>query len=220
MGKQEELDSINQKWAKECTCSLRKEATQAVPGVGNPDAEILFIGEAPGKDEDLQGEPFVGAAGKFLNQMLEENGMVRGDVYITNVIKYRPPNNRDPLPEEVAACADWLVEQINLIEPKVIVLLGRHALERFFPGERISQVHGKLLKKKMQKIHVSNFFALYHPAAALYNGSMRDVLMEDFQKLKSMLQKKQLDGVEPSTPPTTETPATEEKSPQSQTHLF
>jgi len=115
--------------------------------------------------------------------------MSREDVYITNVVKYRPPNNRDPNPDEVAACADWLSEQIAIIEPKLIVLLGRHALERFFQGEKISEVHGKLLRKKIVKIPVNNFFALYHPAAALYNGSMRNVLKEDFKKMKSMLQR-------------------------------
>jgi len=189
MSKQEQLNNLNAEWIEKCTCTLRGEATQAVPGAGNPDAEILFLGEAPGKAEDLQGEPFVGAAGKFLNEMLEEVGMSREDVYITNVVKYRPPDNRDPSPKEVAECADWLSEQIALIKPKLIVLLGRHALEQFFQGEKISEVHGKLLHKKMIKIPVSNFFALYHPAAALYNGSMRDILKEDFKKMKSMVQK-------------------------------
>ncbi len=188
MNKQEQLDRLNIEWVKKCTCTLKEETTQAVPGTGNPNAEILFLGEAPGKAEDLQGEPFVGAAGKFLNEMLEEVGMSRSDVYITNVVKYRPPNNRDPNPEEVSACADWLYEQIFLIKPKLMVLLGRHALERFFPGEKISTVHGKLLRKKMHTIPANNFFALYHPAAALYNGSMREVLKKDFKKMKNMLQ--------------------------------
>jgi len=189
MGKQEQLNRLNSEWTEKCTCVLRDEATQSVPGVGNPDAEILFLGEAPGKAEDIQGEPFVGAAGKFLNEMLGDVGMSREDVYITNVVKYRPPNNRDPLPEEVASCADWLSEQIALIEPKLIVLLGRHALERFFPGEKISAVHGKLLRKKMKSILANNFFALYHPAAALYNGGMREVLKEDFKKMRLAIDK-------------------------------
>ncbi len=189
MSKKEQLDKLNIEWAKKCTCSLRKDATQAVPGTGNPNADILFLGEAPGKAEDKEGEPFIGAAGKFLNEMLAEVKLSRSDVYITNVVKYRPPNNRDPNPEEVSACSDWLYEQITLIKPKLIVLLGRHALVRFFPEEKISAVHGKLLHKKIQTIPANNFFALYHPAAALYNGSMREVLKKDFKKMKSMLQR-------------------------------
>ncbi len=181
------LKAINERRAQECRCALKKTATQAVPGAGNPDADILFIGEAPGKDEDAQGEPFVGAAGKFLNEMLAAINLERSDVYVTNVVKYRPPNNRDPLPDEVRDCWPWLLEQINAIRPKLIVLLGRHALLRFFPGERISSIHGKLLKRKMKDIPVEYFFALYHPAAALYNGSMREVLMDDFKKLPKAL---------------------------------
>lgn len=183
MTKQEELEAINKKWLNDCTCGLKETATQAVPGDGNPDAEIVFIGEAPGKSEDIEGKPFVGAAGKFLNEMLAEVNMHRPDVYITNVVKYRPPNNRDPLPEEVESCWPWLFEQLHTIKPKIIILLGRHALNRFFPGESISKVHGKLLKKKIQNIPTEYFFALYHPAAALYNGSMRSTLIEDFKKV-------------------------------------
>lgn len=187
MNTPETLAEINERWTNDCPCALKAEATQAVPGVGNPDADIVFIGEAPGKSEDAAGEPFVGAAGKFLNQMLEEIKLKRTDVYITNVVKYRPPNNRDPLPEEVRDCWPWLLEQIQAIKPKVIVFLGRHALNRFFPGEQISKVHGKLLKKHIAGIPTEHFFALYHPAAALYNGSMREVLLDDFKKLPKVV---------------------------------
>jgi DNA polymerase len=185
--KSEQLNKVHQKWLVECNCELKNTATQGVPGEGNPSAELVFIGEAPGKSEDKEGRPFIGAAGKFLQDMLSSIKLNRADVYITNVVKYRPPNNRDPLPEEVASCAKWLQEELAIIQPILIILLGKHALERFFPGEKISQVHGKILKKKTP---IGNyFFALYHPAAALYNGSMREVLMADFQKLPKVLEK-------------------------------
>lgn len=187
--RKEQLKKLNEEYAKTCCCSLADTATQAVPGEGNPDAEIMFIGEAPGKNEDLEGRPFVGAAGKFLNEMLASIGLKREDVYITNVVKYRPPNNRDPLPSEVESFWPWLAAQINFIQPKLIVLLGRHALHRFFPGEQISKVHGKLLKKKIKGIPTHYFLALYHPAAALYNGAMRVVLLEDFAKLPRAIEK-------------------------------
>jgi DNA polymerase len=185
--KEEKLQLVHEKWLKDCKCELREVATQGVPGYGNPNAEIVFIGEAPGRDEDREGRPFVGAAGKFLNEMLESINLKREDVYITNVVKYRPPGNRDPLPQEVEDCAEWLEEELKVIKPKLIVFLGRHSLQHYFPNERISLVHGKLLKKKT-KIG-NDFFALYHPAAALYNGSMREVLMEDFKKLPRVIEK-------------------------------
>ncbi len=183
------LLEIHQRRHKENKCELKQTVTQPVFGDGNPKAKIVFIGEAPGKDEDLQGKPFVGRAGKFLNEMLETIKLKREDVYITNTVKYRPPNNRDPLPEEIKECLPWLIEELNFIKPKVIVMLGRHALNRFFPTEKISEVHGKLLKKKIGSISTENFFALYHPAAALYNGGMRETLIDDFKKLPLVLKK-------------------------------
>ena len=187
MAKIEQLEEVHRKWLEDCKCELRKVATKGVPGHGNANSEIVFVGEAPGRDEDREGKPFVGRAGQFLNEMLQNIGMKREDVYITNVVKYRPPGNRDPLPEEVADCREWLEEELGVIAPKLIVLLGRHALQRFFPDESISRVHGKILKKKM-KIG-DTFFALYHPAAALHNGGMRETLIEDFKKLPKVLKK-------------------------------
>lgn len=163
-------------------CVLRKGASRVVPGVGNPHAKIMFIGEAPGKQEDIQGEPFVGAAGKFLNEMLESIGLARKDIYIANTIKCRPPENRDPLPEEIETCKPWLKEQILLIQPKVIVTLGRFAMNLFLPDAKISSAHGK--PEKVGKLIV---VPLYHPAAALYNGGMRETLKNDFQILKNYL---------------------------------
>ena len=187
MDKKQKLGDLHKKWMEECKCELKKTATQAVPGIGNANAEIIFIGEAPGKSEDKQGEPFVGAAGKFLNEMLRLISIERKDIYITNIVKYRPPNNRDPLPEEKSACRAWLLEELRLISPKLIIFLGRHAMNNFFPDLQISQAHGKLLIKQFKGMPTKYFFPLYHPAAALYDGSMREVLIEDFKKIPKVL---------------------------------
>jgi DNA polymerase len=157
-------------------------------GDGNLDAEIVFIGEAPGKNEDEQGLPFVGAAGKFLNEMLGAAGLVRSDVYITNIVKYRPPNNRDPLPDEKRDFWPYLVRQLDVIAPKVVVTLGRHSMEYFLPDAKISQVHGEAKRitfgdKKLVIV------PLYHPAAALYNGSMRQTLIDDFLRVPKVIEK-------------------------------
>jgi DNA polymerase len=183
------LLDLHHKWHEKNDCKLKPLVTQPVFGDGNPHAEIVFIGEAPGKDEDLQGRPFVGRAGKFLSEMLETIKIKREDIYITNTVKYRPPNNRDPEPDEIAACWPWLTEELNFIKPKIIIFLGRHSLNRFFPDDKISQVHGKLLHKKIKGFDTEYFFPLYHPAAALYNGSMRETLMEDFKKIPLILKK-------------------------------
>lgn len=166
--------------------NLAQEATNLVMGKGDPEAEVVFIGEAPGKNEDLQGKPFVGAAGKFLDEMLSEAGINPSDVYITNIVKYRPPNNRDPLPEEKQAFWPFLVRQIRAIQPKIVVTLGRHSMEYFLPGRKISQVHGeaKRIKFADQKLVI---LPLYHPAAALYNGSMRQTLIEDFMTIPKII---------------------------------
>lgn len=190
MKNREKLDNLNNYWQKNCTCELKNTATQAVFGDGNAEAQIVFIGEAPGKNEDLEGRPFVGAAGKFLEEMLESISMKRSDIYITNIVKYRPPNNRDPEQTEKEACNEWLINEIKIISPKLIVFLGRHSMARFFPDERISDIHGKLLIKNIKELNKKQaFLPLYHPAAALYNGSMRETLIKDFRKIPKALEK-------------------------------
>lgn len=183
------LEEINSYWEKYCSCQLRETATRAVFGHGNPHGVIVFIGEAPGKKEDETGVPFVGAAGKFLDEMLSSIQMKRDDIYITNIVKYRPPNNRDPLPEEKEACKEWLHEELHAISPKLIVFLGRHSMNHFFPDLKISEAHGKLLIKHIEGIDTKYFLPLYHPAAALYNGGMREELMKDFKKIPLALTK-------------------------------
>lgn len=183
--KQKYLDQIKADIIKNNVCEhLARTATNLVMGEGNLGAEVVFIGEAPGKNEDEQGRPFVGAAGKFLNEMLAEAGMQREDVYITNIVKYRPPNNRDPEPDEKEAFWPYLLRQLKVINPKLIVTLGRHSMEYFLPSQKISQIHGQ--PKRIGDLVV---MPLFHPAAALYNGSMRQTLIEDFIKLPIVLKK-------------------------------
>ena len=180
------LNNLHKKWRDECRCELRKTAIQAVPGDGNVNARIVFIGEAPGAKEDKEGRPFIGSSGKFLAEMLESIKMKREDIYITNIVKYRPPENRDPSPKEIADCSGWLADEIKLIDPTLIVFLGRHSMNHFFPDEKISVAHGVLLTSNhFGKIR--NFLPLYHPAAALYNGSLREVLKTDFKKIPKLL---------------------------------
>lgn len=187
MSTAEALAEINTRWAQECTCVLKKTATQAVFGAGNASARVVFIGEAPGKKEDLAGTPFIGAAGKFLDEMLASIDMDRADVYITNIVKYRPPENRDPEPSEKAACAQWLYEELVAIEPQLVVFLGRHAMNTFFPKLKISEVHGELIHAAVEMIPVSYFLPLYHPASALYNGGLRKTLLADFARIPQYL---------------------------------
>ncbi len=196
--RKERLTQLHTDWNERCVCKLKNTALCFVPGVGNPDADIVFIGEAPGKNEDEQGIPFVGRAGKFLDEMLASIKLERKDVYITNTVKYRPPNNRDPFPHEKEECFNWLADELNFIKPKIIVTLGRHALNNFLPEAQISEVHGQLLEKYIQlplphekfaPLSTSYFFALYHPAAALYNGSLRETLLRDFKKIPNLLKK-------------------------------
>lgn len=189
MDKQKKLQALHKKWAKECNCELKKSAARAVPGNGSANAKIVFIGEAPGKKEDETGLPFVGASGKFLDEMLGTIKLNRKDIYITNIVKYRPPNNRDPKPDEKADCREWLLGELKIIKPKIIVFFGRHAMSDFFPTEKIGKVHGKLLTKIFKDIPTKHFFPLYHPAVALYNGSMRNVLLKDFKKIPKILEK-------------------------------
>ncbi|MEA3322894.1 MAG: uracil-DNA glycosylase [Patescibacteria group bacterium] len=189
MNKDQKLQKLNKNMDALCACKLKKLATNVVPGKGSADAKIMFIGEAPGKKEDEIGEPFVGAAGKFLSELLATIDLKREDIYITNIVKYRPPNNRDPLPEEVVDCQLWLQEQINLIDPVLIIPLGRHALERFVPGRKISEDHGKAFRREIDGVGKRVFYALYHPAAALYNGSLRDTLVTDFARIPKIIVK-------------------------------
>ncbi len=183
-----DLGALREKILKCRLCRLCEGATQAVPGEGNPDADILFIGEAPGKSEDIQGEPFVGAAGKFLNELLESINLKREDIFITNIVKHRPPNNRDPKDDEIEACFPYLDQQIQAIKPLLIVTLGRHAMNRFMPGLQISKVHGQAKRVKSIFSKKQVIYPLYHPASALYNGAMRPVLFEDMKKIPVLLQ--------------------------------
>ena len=163
-------------------CELAKTRTRAVPGEGNPDADIVFIGEGPGFHEDQQARPFVGAAGKFLDELLASIGLKRSDVFICNVLKCRPPSNRDPLPGEIAACKPWLDKQVETIDPRVIVTLGRFSMTRYFPGQAISKIHGQ--PRKLGDVTV---VPMYHPAAALHQASLRQTIQYDFQKLPAIL---------------------------------
>lgn len=183
--KQIDLDALKAQIIADGVCpDLANQATQLVFGDGNPDAPIVFIGEAPGKNEDIEGKPFVGAAGRFLNEMLEMIGLKRAAVYITNIVKYRPPANRDPLPEEKSAFLPYLERQLDIIQPALVVTLGRHSLNCFLPALQISACHGQ---PKRYKGRV--YMPLFHPAAALYNGSMRQTLIDDFAKIPIILEK-------------------------------
>lgn len=186
--KQTQLEQIAADIRDKNVCpDLAKGATNLVMGDGDLDAQIVFIGEAPGKNEDLQGLPFVGAAGKFLNEMLAAAGLERKDVYITNIVKYRPPGNRDPLPEEKAAFWPYLLKQLQIINPKVVITLGRHSMEYFLPDMKIGEIHGQ--PKRIQfGDHKIVIMPLFHPAAALYNGSLRQTLIDDFLKVPKVIE--------------------------------
>ena len=190
MTKQEKLKSLKAKLLQESTnLPLAKSANQLVFGVGNVDADIVFVGEAPGRNEDQKGAPFVGAAGKILDGMLESNGIQREDVYITNIVKYRPPANRDPSEEEKEFFWQYLTSEIEIIKPKVIVTLGRHSGEAFLPGLVISEDHGKeqtVSLKLENKETTLKILPLYHPAAAIYNRSLIETLNEDFKKVNKL----------------------------------
>ena len=192
--KQAQLDQIAADIVSKHVCpDLAKSATQLVFGDGNPDADIVFIGEAPGKNEDLQGKPFVGAAGKFLDEMLASITLQRSDIYITNIVKYRPPNNRDPLPEEKKAFLPFLQAQLEVIQPKIVITLGRHSTNCFLPDLQISKIHGQPKRIKIAMKAGSGdvlelvILPLFHPAAALYNGAMRTTLLEDFAKIPEII---------------------------------
>ena len=187
--KQKQLDHVKQAILDNNICpELAAQAQNLVMGDGNINADIVFIGEAPGKNEDEQGLPFVGAAGKFLNEMLAAADMDRSDVFITNIVKYRPPNNRDPEPDEKKAFWPYLLKQLQIIQPKVVITLGRHSMEYFLPDMKISQIHGQPKRIKFGDDHLV-IVPLYHPAAALYNGSMRQTLIDDFLLVPEIIKK-------------------------------
>ena len=168
-------------------CRLAKTRTNAVPGEGSVRAEVMFIGEGPGYHEDKQGRPFVGPAGQFLNELLGIAGLSRESVFIANVVKCRPPQNRDPLPDEIAACAPYLARQMALVNPRIVVTLGRYSMAQFFQGERISQIHGtaRIVDGRL-------CVAMYHPAAGLHQASLADVIRSDFRKLPIYIEQARL----------------------------
>lgn len=185
--KQSLIDLLKAEILEQNICpELAEQATQLVMGDGNLDADIVFIGEAPGKKEDETGLPFVGASGRFLNEMLAQAGMERSDVYITNVVKYRPPKNRDPSKVEKQAFLPYLLRQLEIIQPKVVITLGRHSMEYFLPGAVIGDVHGQPHQVTTTEGRFI-IIPLYHPAAALYNGSLRQTLIDDFLRVPDII---------------------------------
>jgi uracil-DNA glycosylase family 4 len=178
-------------------CILSQGRTNAVPGEGPEDADIMFIGEGPGFHEDRQGRPFVGAAGNYLNELLEKIGMSRDDVYITNVVKCRPPGNRDPQAAEIEACRPYMDQQIALIRPRLIVTLGRFSMQRYFPGASISRIHGQA--KRVGRVI---YYPMFHPAAALHQPRWRSLLEEDILKIPDLLS--QLEDIEEAEPELTQ----------------
>jgi uracil-DNA glycosylase len=184
MKAQEALDVLAAQISVCTKCELYKGRTKAVPGEGPTHAEIMFIGEGPGASEDKQGRPFVGASGKFLDELLAQAGVTRADVWITNVVKCRPPGNRDPEMSEIETCTtNYLDQQIKIVNPSIIVTLGRHSMSRFIPDAKITQIHGQ-----MQKIGKRFVIPMFHPAAALHQQRFRPMLLEDFAKLPALLE--------------------------------
>ena len=186
MNKEQQLEKLAQTIRHCQNCALYQKATQAVPGEGNSQSTVMFIGEGPGFWEDKQGRPFVGQAGKLLDELLQSIKLPRKDVFIGNVIKHRPPENRDPLPQEIEACAPFLDKQIEIIDPRIIVTLGRFSLNKFLPNEFISRIHGQARfvdfagKKRI-------IIPMYHPAAALRSSIMMEEIKKDFQKIVQFL---------------------------------
>jgi DNA polymerase len=197
------MDSLGEiaQLVRNCTdCPLHQGRTNAVPGEGSPDAAIMFIGEGPGYQEDRQGRPFVGPAGQFLDELLASIGLRREQVYIANMVKCRPPQNRDPQPAEIAACSKYLDRQIELIDPDLIVTLGRFSLARFFPGETISRAHGKLRQKDGRYV-----YPVMHPAAGLHRQELRSVIVQDFKAIPELLESTQRSAVAVGEPQQEET---------------
>ncbi|MCS6994852.1 MAG: uracil-DNA glycosylase [Anaerolineales bacterium] len=212
------LDQIASEVAACTRCALHKTRTRAVPGEGPQNAEIMLIGEGPGFNEDQQGRPFVGQAGQFLEQLLALAGLKRSDVWIGNVVKCRPPNNRDPMPEELQACHAYLERQIAVINPKIIVTLGRFSMGKFFPTARISAIHGQ-----MRRVGDRFVIAMFHPAAALHNPTYLPLIKQDFAQLPQLLETARRELAKtslPSTPePSPPTPTPKDETPK-QMRLF
>ncbi|HXL38533.1 MAG TPA: uracil-DNA glycosylase [Ktedonobacteraceae bacterium] len=188
-------------------CDLCKSRTKAVPGEGNPHARIMFIGEGPGFHEDKQGRPFVGPAGQFLVELLASINLKRSDVFITNVVKCRPPGNRDPLPAEINACNGYLERQIAAIDPEVIVTLGRHSMTKFFGAEKISSIHGRA-----RKFDGRICIAMYHPAAGLHQQSLKETIRSDFKKIPLIMAEAERQAAEE--PRKTQAPKSKEEPPE------
>lgn len=195
VNKKQRLANLKKRMVEDSSLPLRDGATQLVFGDGNPDTEIYFLGEAPGFYEDQQGKPFVGQAGKLLDKLIESIGLKRSDVYISNVVRFRPPQNRDPLPEEIAAFQPYVDEEIEIINPKLFVTLGRFSMGKFLPEAKISQVHGQIKKAfwsfgkaQDKKEKIVTVIPMYHPAAALRNGAVMQQFEEDFKKIPQALE--------------------------------
>lgn len=186
MSKQQLLDNLKTKMQQDLSLPLRNQATQLVFGEGSPDTKIYFLGEAPGFYEDREGRPFIGQAGKLLSQLIESIGLTRPEVYISNIVRFRPPENRDPLPEEIDAFRPYVDEEIKIIDPPIIVTLGRFSMNKFLPDTKISQIHGQVFEKTING-HPVKILPMYHPAAALRAGAVMDLLKIDFQKIKQQL---------------------------------
>ncbi|MCX7755137.1 MAG: uracil-DNA glycosylase [Anaerolineales bacterium] len=218
MSTSDSLDQIASEVAACTRCALHKTRTRAVPGEGPQNAEIMLIGEGPGFNEDQQGRPFVGQAGQFLEQLLALAGLKRSDVWIGNVVKCRPPNNRDPMPEELQACHAYLERQIAVINPKIIVTLGRFSMGKFFPTARISAIHGQ-----MRRVGDRFVIAMFHPAAALHNPTYLPLIKQDFAQLPQLLETARRELAKtslPSTPePSPPTPTPKDETPK-QMRLF
>jgi uracil-DNA glycosylase family 4 len=208
MTPEETLAEIRQEVSTCTRCDLHYSRKRSVPGEGPVEAEIMFIGEGPGFHENEQGRPFVGPAGKFLDELLDSIGMKRANVYITNVVKCRPPGNRDPEPGEILACSNYLDRQIQLINPNVIVTLGRYSMARYLPNAKISAVHGKAIEMDGRLV-----VAMYHPAAALHQVSLKSSIVEDFSRLPQLIARSN----QAKNPPA---PAEEEKKEPKQLSLF
>jgi DNA polymerase len=208
MNPEQTLAQIAQEVSVCTSCVLHKTRKKSVPGEGPANAEIMFIGEGPGFNENEQGRPFVGQAGKFLDELLAQAGLKRADVWIGNVVKCRPPENRDPQPDELSACNVYLERQIAALDPKIIITLGRFSMGKFMPGAKISQVHGQ-----MRKVGERFVIAMFHPAAALHQAALKPAILADFARLPQLLEvaRKEIAKAAPAPTPQKEEPAEEPK---------